>query len=157
MSTNKRYDNQILIDNENQERFERYEWWNKGSQVLSIFINLPDSEKDCWLVNGNAEKDKTVLAEEAIISSPTKTGFFHKLFHKWNQARTISNAISKDMRVAWVDDDNTLTTEQRQKIVKKFPNYQKRIIVYESNMNGLSTTYERPSIEEGFDDITFVI
>jgi len=157
MSTNKRYDNQILIDNENQERFERHEWWNKGSQVLSVFINLPDSEKDCWLVNEDTEKDKAVLAEEAIISSPAKTGFFHKLFHKWDQARTISNAISKDMRVAWIDDNNTLTTEQRQKIVKKFPNYQKRIIVYESNMNGLSTTYDRPSIEEGFDDITFVI
>ena len=156
MSTNKRYDNQILIDNENQERFNRYEWWNKGSQVLSIFVNLPESEKDCWLVNYDDE-EKVVLAEEAIISPSTKPGFFHKLFHKWNQTRTISNAISKDMRVAWIDDNNTLTIEQRQKIVKKFPNYQKRIIVYESNMNGLSTTYERPSIEEGFDDITFVI
>jgi hypothetical protein len=156
MSTNKRYDNQILIDIENQKRFDRYEWWNEGSQVLSIFVNLPESEKDCWLVNYDDE-DKVVLSEEAIISPSTKPGFFHKLFHKWTQAKIISNAISKDMRVAWINDSNTLTTEQRQKIVKKFPNYQKRIIVYESNMNGLSTTYERPSSEEGFDDITFVI
>jgi hypothetical protein len=155
MPTNKRYDNQILIDNGNQERFDRYEWWNKGSQVLSVFINLPDSEKDCWLANGDDEN--VVLSEEAIISPSTKTGFFYKLFHRWTQANIISNAISKDMRVAWINDNDTLTIDQRQKIVKKFPNYQKRIIVYESNMNGLSTTYERPSAEEGFDDITFVI
>jgi hypothetical protein len=156
MAISKRYDNQILIDNENQERFDRYEWWNKnGSQVLSVFVNLPESEKDCWLVNENSENEEdVVLPDETIISPPTKTGFFNKLSHKWEQSRSISNAISKDVRVAWIDD-NVMTTKQRQKIIEKFPTYQKRIIVYESDID--RSVYERPSLTEGFDDITFVI
>ena len=156
METSKRYDNQILIDNENQARFERYEWWSKnGSQVLSVFVNLSESEKDYWLVNENSDRgEDVVLPDETIISPSTKTGFFNKLSHKWEQSRSISNAISKDMRVAWIDD-NAMTTKQRQKIIEKFPTYQKRIIVYESDID--RSVYERPSLDEGFDDITFVI
>jgi len=159
MEVSKRYDNQIVNDVENYDRFDRYEWWNKnGSQVLSVFINLPDSEKDCWLVNENSEKKdediNVVLPDETIISPNTKTGFFNKLSHKWEQSRSISNAISKESRVAWTDD-NVMTTKQRQKIIEKFPTYQKRIIVYESDID--RSIYERPSLEEGFDDITFVI
>jgi hypothetical protein len=48
-----------------------------------------------------------------------------------------------------------MTTKQRQKIIEKFPTYQKRLIVYESDID--RSIYERPSLEEGFDDITFVI
>jgi len=65
-------------------------------------------------------------------------------------------ARRKNCRIIW--SAASLTKKDRLRILKYLPEYRKCAIVWEQNLDDmLKSGYERPSIDEGFDDFTYIV
>jgi hypothetical protein len=82
------------------------------------------------------------------------------IFTRWKINRSLSKQIkmarSKDQRIIWFCGG--LTQKDRNRVLKHLPNYRKYAVVWEQDIDQmLSDGYERPTLDEGFDDFTYII
>jgi len=174
----KPYDNQITDDTSvfynNHEFYDEFEYWaeNKDLPVLNVFVGFPKCGKSTYiersglvgmnfpgipmseLRNSDNEDDRVTQ-----VLSPSEVTKKRKL-----------NKIIKNNESVIVDGEN-LTAEERDKILKRFPKYYKKIAVVwdladdellergcsEKELTEKRNEYERPDGNEGFDEFFYIL
>lgn len=121
----------------------------KPAYVL-IGISQSPRAKSLWL----EKNDDTV----PILCPNMNTGsWINRLVGKRDMMKTLSDAVDKYAPIVF-SGDNFLTKESRLFLFDYLPRYRKHAIVWEQDLDKMiSLGYERPSLDEGFDDFTYII
>lgn len=174
----KPYDNQITDDTSvfynNQEFYDEFEYWaeNKDLPVLNIYVGFPKCGKTSYQEkSGLVGMNFPGIPMSELRRSDTEDGKVINVMTsiEASKRRNINKSINNKESVI-VDGEN-LTKKEREKIMKRFPIYYKKIaVVWELTDNELlergcsqeeltekRNEYERPDGNEGFDEFFYIL
>ncbi len=146
----KPYDNQLRVPSD--ELVEMYLSNEHNATPIKMLIGTCDKQKQFW-ISKNIDHGDTVIMSDHDDSDDS-------IFTRWKINRSLSKQIkmarSKDQRIIWFCGG--LTQKDRNRVLKHLPNYRKYAVVWEQDIDQmLSDGYERPTLDEGFDDFTYII
>ena len=145
----KPYDNQIGIDSIELE--ELYYNNDHNSTPIKMLIGACDKQKQFWISRNIDDGDTVIMSDYDSDDS---------FFTRWKINRSLSRQIklakSKGQRIIWFCGG--LTQKDRSRVLKHLPEYRKYAVVWEQDIDQmLKDGYERPTLDEGFDDFTYII
>ena len=145
----KPYDNQLRVPSD--ELAEMYHNNEHNTTPVKVLITNCEDERECWIARNRTDHDIVIIPAYSDDAS---------WYARWRVMRKsikqIKHARSKNHRIIWSGE--SLTKKDRSRILKHLPNYRKYAIVWEQNLaDMLNDGYERPSLDEGFDDFTYVV
>lgn len=145
----KPYDNQLRIPSDYLE--EMYQNNEHDYTPLKMLIGNCNVQKEHWIDRNRKDADVVI-----VFDVPSDSSWYAKWRIKRSLLKRVESARKKNCRIIW--SVNSLTKKQRSYILKALPRYRKCAVVWETNMEEmLARGYERPCLDEGFDDFTYVI
>jgi hypothetical protein len=145
----KPYDNQIGIDS---IELEELYYNNEHNNIpIKMLIGTCDKQKQFWISRNIDHGDTVIMSGHDYDDS---------IFTRWKINRSLAKQIkmakSKGQRIIWFCGG--LTQKDRSRVLNHLPNYRKYAVVWEQDIDQmLSDGYERPTLDEGFDDFTYII
>jgi len=145
----KPYDNQINIDSISLEEI-RYNNEQSATPIKMLIGNC-DIQKENWIAKNKKDNDAIIISTHNPNDS---------LFTRWklnrNLFKQIKLARKNDQRIIWVFGH--FAKKDRARILNQLPSYRKYAVVWEQDIDQLlKDGYERPDLDEGFDDFTYII
>ena len=145
----KPYENQLLLPPDELE--EQFYYGLNLLKSVCLLIGTSESQKESW-IERNKEDDAIVLYSQMDLGS-----WYNKLLKKRDMAKEIKSAVDQHAPIIFFGD-TFLTKESRSFLFDYFPRYRKHAIVWEEDLGEMiSLGYDRPSLDEGFDDFTYII
>ena len=145
----KPYNNQMRLSNNEREEF----YFNNQHNTVPVRVLITNCEddKEYWIARNRTDDDVVIVPNYSDDAS-----WYTRWRVKREAIKQIKCARNKNRRIIWSGE--SLTKKDRLRILKHLPNYRKYAIVWEQNLaNMLSAGYERPTVDEGFDDFTYVV
>jgi hypothetical protein len=145
----KPYDNQLQIPSDALAKM----YYNNehNATPIKMLIGNCDIQKESWVAKNKKDKDVIIISAHNPNDS---------LFTRWRLNRSlfkqIETARKNDQRIIWFCGD--YAKRRRTRVLKQLPAYKKYAVVWEQNITEmLKDGYERPTLDEGFDDFTYII
>jgi len=145
----KPYDNQLRIPSD--DLAEMYLNNEHNTIPFKMLIGNCDIKKENWIARNKKNKDVIIIS--AYNSS-------NSLFARWKLNRSLFKQITiakkNKQHIIWFCGD--YTKKDRARVLNRLSTYRKCAVVWEEDMNQmLKDGYERPTLDEGFDDFTYIV
>ena len=145
----KPYDNQMRIPADELE--EIYYDNEHNTTPVKVLITNCEIERGDWIARNRADEDVVIIPSYSDDDS-----WYAKRRIRKEAIKKVKHARNKNHRIIWSGE--SLTKKDRSRILKHLPNYRKYAIAWEQNLaDMLKSGYERPSLEEGFDEFTYIV
>ena len=145
----KPYANQLVIPPDEVE--EKFYLGLNLMKPVEMLIGISDDRKSEWIARSISE-GRTVVYTKADTSV-----WYNKFYKKLAGLNDIKNAVEEYAPVV-LTGDSFLTVKSRFSFFKYFPRYRKHAVVWEQDLDEmLKLGYERPTLDEGFDDFTYFV
>jgi hypothetical protein len=142
----KPYDNQVT--RHLSDVIEHYYLGENAMPFLDVLIGGEMVQKEVWVEQTLSDNNRMV---ETTIIRPSAEMTKQRLIEK------IKKAVRAKSFIVLMNDD-FLKWEDRAYLFEHFIGYRKRAIVWEDKIEEMKQFgYDRPSLEEGFDDFTYIV
>ena len=126
---------------------EHYYLGENAMPFVDVLIGGELFQKELWAEQTLSDNDRMV---ETTIVRPSAKMTKRRLIKKIKKA-------TRDKSFVILMNDDFLKREDRAYLFEHFVGYRKRAIVWEGRIEKMKQLgYDRPSLEEGFDDFTYI-